>query len=221
MNIKWTLEDKQFIKDHASNVKDKDLAKQIALDMLETAGDFGTTIKASSKGFAVNGSIAQRIMQDHKYRLIETLSEMENDWMKLLGYNPQQAGTKKSLAKTAIKVEQLTGDIKNWFSKRKAGDTSGKITRDDYMDLVSQYHIDPKRFRDQKFPDNLKAALHTSAQRREEVFERYRQEAVSAGMFKSQKSFQQMIEKQIMSLTNMYTMEMARFSDLKSEKGTE
>ena len=60
-------------------VKDKDLAKQIALDMLETAGDFGTTIKASSKGFAVNGSIAQRIMQDHKYRLIETLSEMEND----------------------------------------------------------------------------------------------------------------------------------------------
>tara|TARA_R100000458_G_C8266059_1_gene241090 strand:+ start:1289 stop:1987 length:699 start_codon:yes stop_codon:yes gene_type:complete len=32
---------------------------------------------------------------------------------------------------------------------------------------------------------------------------------------------QQMIEKQIMSLTNMYTMEMARFSDLKSEKGTE
>ena len=176
-------------------VKDKDLAKQIALDMLETAGDFGTTIKASSKGFAVNGSIAQRIMQDHKYRLIETLSEMENDWMKLLGYNPQQAGTKKSLAKTAIKVEQLSGDIKNWFSKRKAGDTSGKITRDDYMDLVSQYHIDPKRFRDQKFPDNLKAALHTSAQRMEEVFERYRQEAVSAGMFKSQKSFQQMIEK--------------------------
>ena len=30
MNIKWTLEDKQFIKDHASNVKDKDLATALA-----------------------------------------------------------------------------------------------------------------------------------------------------------------------------------------------
>ena len=176
-------------------VKDKELSKSIALDMLEMGGDHGTTINASSKGFAVNGSIAQRLMQDHKYRLIETISEMENDWMKLLGYNPQQAGTKKSLAKTSIKVEQLAGDIKNWFSKRKGGDTSGKITKDDYMDMVSQYHIDPKRFRDQKFPDNLKKALHTSAQRMEEVFERYRQEAVNAGMFKNQKSFQQMVEK--------------------------
>jgi hypothetical protein len=30
MNIKWTLEDKQFIKDHASNVKDKDLATKLS-----------------------------------------------------------------------------------------------------------------------------------------------------------------------------------------------
>ena len=30
MNIKWTLEDKQFIKDHASNVKDKDLAPALS-----------------------------------------------------------------------------------------------------------------------------------------------------------------------------------------------
>ena len=30
MNIKWTLEDKQFIKDHASNVKDKDLAIKLS-----------------------------------------------------------------------------------------------------------------------------------------------------------------------------------------------
>tara|TARA_B100000123_G_C25741026_1_gene434012 strand:- start:509 stop:5011 length:4503 start_codon:yes stop_codon:yes gene_type:complete len=176
-------------------VKDKELAKQIALDMLETAGDFGTTIKASSKGFAVNGSVAQRIMQDHQYRLIETISDMENDWMKLLGYNPQQAGTKKSLAKVAINIDQLTGKFKNWYSKRKAGDTSDKLSRDDYMEMVSQYHINPKMFEDQKFATELKDALKTSAKRMEDVFERYRQEAVNAGMFKSQKSFQQMIEK--------------------------
>ena len=30
MNIKWTLEDKQFIRDNASSVKDKDLATTLS-----------------------------------------------------------------------------------------------------------------------------------------------------------------------------------------------
>ena len=30
MNIKWTLEDKQFIRDNASNTKDKDLAIELS-----------------------------------------------------------------------------------------------------------------------------------------------------------------------------------------------
>ena len=31
MNIKWTMSDKQFIKDNASHIKDKDLAKELSL----------------------------------------------------------------------------------------------------------------------------------------------------------------------------------------------
>ena len=31
MNIKWTMKDKQFVREHASRVKDKDLAKELSV----------------------------------------------------------------------------------------------------------------------------------------------------------------------------------------------
>ena len=31
MNTKWTLKDKQFVREHASHVKDKDLAVELSL----------------------------------------------------------------------------------------------------------------------------------------------------------------------------------------------
>lgn len=31
MNIKWSAEDRQFIKEHAAHIKDKDLAKALSL----------------------------------------------------------------------------------------------------------------------------------------------------------------------------------------------
>ena len=31
MNIKWTTKDKQFVREHASSIKDKDLAKELSM----------------------------------------------------------------------------------------------------------------------------------------------------------------------------------------------
>ena len=31
MNIKWTMKDKQFVREHAAYVKDKDLAKELSI----------------------------------------------------------------------------------------------------------------------------------------------------------------------------------------------
>ncbi len=31
MNIKWTMKDKQFVREHAANIKDKDLAKELSV----------------------------------------------------------------------------------------------------------------------------------------------------------------------------------------------
>jgi len=31
MNIKWTMNDKQFVREHAASVKDKDLAKELSM----------------------------------------------------------------------------------------------------------------------------------------------------------------------------------------------
>ena len=31
MNIKWTMKDKQFVREHASSIKDKDLAKELSV----------------------------------------------------------------------------------------------------------------------------------------------------------------------------------------------
>ena len=31
MNIKWTMKDKQFVREHAANIKDKDLAKELSM----------------------------------------------------------------------------------------------------------------------------------------------------------------------------------------------
>jgi hypothetical protein len=58
MNIKWTTEDKQFIKDQASRVKDKDLAvelsirnhRQVSLDAVRKLRQRLGIIKKSGRG---------------------------------------------------------------------------------------------------------------------------------------------------------------------------